>query len=319
MRYSRAGAVWCAIYLSAVFCLPSAAADEMVQESRCVKGSILLNHRLEKEYVEDDFHIFYSLQGRDALRYQYDSSGSGVPDSIKDIAGQLQAAKYLYSSVLGLRFPLQQKIYAQARQINVYVLQLPKGNGLAFDRVAAETMNDGRQLPCGLKFVLNAALEPARNITPAHEFFHLYQYGYAVFKQKWYLEGMARWMENSFKAPEKNTRRLSPLPHCDSNFTRGYNAANYWASFAQAHFADVAIPAAAQRFRYSDGSPVLIAQEVKGGAMLAPFFNQLAQGSAAQSRQLNQANIRWSEALQRSPQFNEAICQALAAAVAEKK
>ncbi|STV36770.1 peptidase [Klebsiella pneumoniae] len=190
----------------------------MVQESRCVKGSILLNHRLEKEYVEDDFHIFYSLQGRDALKYQYDSSGSGVPDSIKDIAGQLQAAKYLYSSVLGLRFPLQQKIYAQARQINVYVLQLPKGNGLAFDRVAAETMSDGRQLPCGLKFVLNAALEPARNITPAHEFFHLYQYGYAVFKQKWYLEGMARWMENSFKAPEKNTRRLSPLPHCDSNF-----------------------------------------------------------------------------------------------------
>ncbi|PLN86987.1 peptidase, partial [Klebsiella pneumoniae] len=64
---------------------------------------------------------------------------------------------------------------------------------------------------------------------------------------------------------------------------------------------------------------VLIAQEVKGGAMLAPFFNQLAQGSAAQSRQLNQANIRWSEAQQRSPQFNEAICQALAAAVAEKK
>ena len=199
------------------------------------------------------------------------------------------------------------------------MLQLPKGNGLAFDRVAAETMSDGRQLPCGLKFVLNAALEPARNITPAHEFFHLYQYGYAVFKQKWYLEGMARWMENSFKAPEKNTWRLSPLPHCDSNFTRGYNAANYWASFAQAHFADVAIPAAAQRFRYSDGSPVLIAQEVKGGAMLAPFFNQLAQGSAAQSRQLNQANIRWSEAQQRSPQFNEAICQALAAAVAEKK
>lgn len=123
----------------------------MVQESRCVKGSILLNHRLEKEYVEDDFHIFYSLQGRDALRYQYDSSGSGVPDSIKDIAGQLQAAKYLYSSVLGLRFPLQQKIYAQARQINVYVLQLPKGNGLAFDRVAAETMSDGRQVALRFK------------------------------------------------------------------------------------------------------------------------------------------------------------------------
>ncbi len=173
--------------------------------------------------------------------------------------------------MLGLRFPLQQKIYAQAGQINVYVLQLPKGNGLAFDRVAAETMNDGRQLPCGLKFVLNAALEPARNITPAHEFFHLYQYGYAVLNKS----GIWREWRDGWRTALKRLRKIpggSPLPHCDSNFTRGYNAANYWASFAQAHFADVAIPAAAQRFRYSDGSPVLIAQEVKGGAMLAPFL-----------------------------------------------
>ena len=301
----------------AMSCLPSASAEEMVQVSRCVKGSILLKHVLEKEYVEDEFHIFYSLQGPDALKFQYDSSGSGVPDSIKDIAVQLQAAKYLYSTVLGLRFPLQQKIYAQAQQINIYVLTLPKGNGLAFDRVASETMGDGRQIPCGLKFVLNAALDPARNVTPAHEFFHLYQYGYAVFKQRWYLEGMARWMENSFKAPEKNTRRLVVLPACESNFSRGYSAANYWASVAAARFASVALPAAAQRFRYSDGSTVLIAQDVAGGGMLQPFFNQLSRNSAAQSRQLNVANTRWSEAQQQAPQFNGAICQALADAEVE--
>ncbi len=47
----------------AAFCLPSAVANEMVQESRCVKGSILLKHRLEKEYVEDDFHIFIACKG----------------------------------------------------------------------------------------------------------------------------------------------------------------------------------------------------------------------------------------------------------------
>ena len=310
---------WVATCWLAMFCFPSIAATDMVQVSRCVKGSILLKHVLEKEYVADDFHIFYSLQGRDALKFQYDSSGSGVPDSIKDIAVQLQAAKYLYSSVLGLRFPLRQKIYAQARQINVYVLTLPKGNGLAFYRVASETMSDGTQLPCGLKFVLNAALEPARNVTPAHEFFHLYQYGYAVFKQKWYLEGMARWMENSFKAPEKNTRRLVALPTCESNFSRSYDAANYWASFAGDQFANIALPVAAQHFRYSDGSPVLVAQAVEGGGMLQPFFNQLARNSVAQSRQMNLANIRWSGAQQRDPQFNGVICQALAATVEERK
>ncbi|MDR8379014.1 peptidase, partial [Acinetobacter baumannii] len=32
MRYSRTGAACCAIYLFAAFCLPSAVANEMVQE-----------------------------------------------------------------------------------------------------------------------------------------------------------------------------------------------------------------------------------------------------------------------------------------------
>ncbi len=63
LRYSRAGAVWCAIYLSAVFCLPSAAADEMVQESRCVKGSILLNHRLEKNMLKMISIFFIACKG----------------------------------------------------------------------------------------------------------------------------------------------------------------------------------------------------------------------------------------------------------------
>ncbi|MDK6766713.1 peptidase, partial [Klebsiella aerogenes] len=46
-------------------------------------------------------------------------------------------------------------------------------------------------------------------------------------------------------------------------------------------------------------------------------FNQLSRNSAAQSRQLNVANTRWSEAQQQAPQFNGAICQALADAEVE--
>lgn len=160
----------------------------------------------------DDFHIYYSLQGKDALRYPQDSTGDGVPDVIKDIGRQLQAAQYLYTSRLGLRSPLRQKIYAQARQINLYLLALPKGHGLAFDRVAAETMSDGTALPCGLKIVLNAGLQPARNVTPAHELFHLYQYGYAVFKQRWYRrEWRVGWKMPS-EPRRKEFRRWLSLP-----------------------------------------------------------------------------------------------------------
>lgn len=298
--------------LLASYCSSPLLASDIVQVSRCVPGSLLHEHRLEKTHVVDDFYIYYSLQGKDALRYPQDSTGDGVPDVIKDIGRQLQAAQYLYTSLLGLRSPLRQKIYAQARQINLYLLALPKGHGLAFDRVAAETMSDGTALPCGLKIVLNAGLQPARNVTPAHELFHLYQYGYAVFKQKWYLEGMARWMENAFRPAEKRIAPSAELPACESNFSRGYNAAAFWASYAQHAFPAIILPNKVLAYRYVDGSPVFKLQSLPGGEMLRPFFQQLAQSSAGISREMKLANTRWTEKQQRDGQFNSLICQALA-------
>lgn len=299
--------------LLASCCSSPLLARDIVQVSRCVPGSLLHEHRLEKTHVVDDFHIYYSLQGKDALRYPQDSTGDGVPDVVKDIASQLQAAQYLYTSLLGLRSPLQQKIYSQARQINIYLLTLPKGNGLAFDRVAAETMSDGVALPCGLKIVLNAALQPARNVTPAHELFHLYQYGYAVFKQKWYLEGMARWMEDAFRPAEKRIALSAIPPVCENNFSRGYDAANFWATYARRTFPAITMGDKAQKYHYVDGSLVFKLQMLPGGGMLQPFFKQLALSSAGLSHKMKRANTRWTEKQQRAGQFNSSICQALAA------
>ncbi len=197
----------------------------MVQESRCVKGSILLNHRLEKKnMLKEMISIFFiACKGETPSDISTDSSGSGVPTVSKDIAGQLQAAKYLYSSVLGLRFPLQQKI-SMLRPGKSMSMRCNCRKEMVWPSIAwrQKRYDDWRAVASeGLKFVLNAAAGNRRvTFTPAPRIFHLYRYGYAVFKQKWYLEGMARWMENSFKAPGENTRRLSPLPHCDSNFTR---------------------------------------------------------------------------------------------------
>ncbi|MDM4209455.1 peptidase [Klebsiella spallanzanii] len=301
-----------AVILLASCCCSPLQAHDVLLVSHCVPGSLLHKHRLEKTHMVDDFHIYYSLQGKDALQYPQDSTGDGVPDVIKDIASQLQAAEYLYTSLLGLRTPLRQKIYAQARQINIYLLTLPKGNGLAFDRVAAETMSDRTALPCGLKIVLNAALQPARNVTPAHELFHLYQYGYAVFKQKWYLEGMARWMENVFRPAEKRVLPPAEPSTCERNFSRGYGAASFWAGYAQHGFPAITLPDKAMAWRYADGSPVFKTRELPGGKMLQPFFQQLALSSESISREMNLANTRWSEKQQRAGQFNSLICQALA-------
>jgi len=60
-------------------------------------------------------------------------------------------------------------------------------------------------------------LDPTNNSTPAHELFHLYQYGYALFKQRWYLEGMAKWMETVFKPEEPVSIAMTAPVDC----TRG--------------------------------------------------------------------------------------------------
>ena len=39
--------------------------------------------------------------------------------------------------------------------------------------------------------------DPHKNSTPAHEYFHLIQYGATYFRNGWYLEGMARWSQDS--------------------------------------------------------------------------------------------------------------------------
>ncbi|MCS5931558.1 hypothetical protein LNQ03_06490 [Klebsiella pneumoniae subsp. pneumoniae] len=128
-------------HLSAVFCLPAeAAADEMVQESRCVKGSILLNHRLEKNMLKIIRIFLYSLQGRDALP-NISTTGLRAVASLtvsKILPGNYRPLNTSIPVCLASLSVTAKDLCSGRRQINVYVLQLPKGNGLAFDRVARQ-------------------------------------------------------------------------------------------------------------------------------------------------------------------------------------
>lgn len=45
--------------LLASCCSSPLLASDIVQVSRCVPGSLLHEHRLEKTHVVDDFHIYY--------------------------------------------------------------------------------------------------------------------------------------------------------------------------------------------------------------------------------------------------------------------
>ncbi|MBJ3815948.1 peptidase [Shimwellia pseudoproteus] len=280
----------------------------MVLAEPCKNGSLLQQHVLDQQYRAGDFRIFYANSGPDALLNTDDSNHNKVPDSIENIAIQLAAARYFYSTILGLRFPLKQPIFHNARQVNVYVMALEKGHGSAFDKVANDTMGDGQRTGCGIKIVINRTLDPLQNVTPAHELFHLYQYGYAVFKQKWYLEGMARWMENPFKPSAQNTRYLADPGPCQNNYPLSYQAADFWASYSQNYFPAARFDKKAEHWQYLNGNPVFHNNIFPGGRFLKPFFEQLAIASQQQSAQINTANIYWREQQQRAAQYNDVIC-----------
>jgi hypothetical protein len=84
--------------------------------------------------------------------------------------------------------------------------------------------------------------------------------------------------------PSDPRRKESPSPGevaCESNVSRGYSAATFWASYAQQAFAATLVPDNALAYRYVDGSPVFQTRTVPGGAMLAPFFSSLRSAAGA--------------------------------------
>lgn len=286
-------------------------AAQMSLAEPCKTGLLLQQHDVKQQYVAGDFHLFYSLSGPDALADIRDDNGNNTPDRVEDIATQLQAARYFYSAILGLRFPLEQPVFRHARQVNVYVLALKKGNGSAFDKVANETLTGGQKTGCGIKIVINRGLDPLSNVTPAHELFHLYQYGYALFKQKWYLEGMARWVQDPFTPPSASTPAVTGPGACRDNYARSYQASAFWSSYAQEYFAPVRFSRQAADWQYLNGMPVFHKNLFPGGTLLRPFFQQLSRASEQQAQKSNTANINWTEQQQRSPDYNDVICNTL--------
>src|SRR5690606_16972046 len=65
-----------------------------------------------------EFRIYYTVRGSHSLEALADTDRNGTPDMVDDLALQLTTARNLYSKVLGLRHPLEQARYVDAKHIN---------------------------------------------------------------------------------------------------------------------------------------------------------------------------------------------------------
>ena len=267
---------------------------------------------LDKKYVVEEFRIYYTLNGEDALPDVEDSNGNSIPDRIENLSLQLTTARDIYTEVFKLRHPLQSPRYKdQAKFVDVNVGSLPfepggsKKNGSAGDAVVNYFRSTDPE--SGIEVltidVLNSL--PASNVTPAHELFHLFQYGYTMFKAGWFLEGTARWVEFALREGSGEPKGV-PLTQADLDklFTMKYEAVGFWSTLAQASDSrgQLRIPPELRKICYiGTDEPIVRDTQFYGALLVKQLLEALDEADDKVSADLNLEPFAWKESQQRSP------------------
>ena len=161
--------------------------------------------RLDQKLTQGDLRVYYTQAGENA--FPADEIYHGKTISAQLVA-QFASADQFYSENLGLQTPLRSARYREARSIDVHILDIGKRMGTAGDAVVKFRYQDFSPIGPALSISLSNRWRPP-NSTPNHELFHLYQYGYTYFKVPWFLEGLARSMDDAFTNARVNE---VPLP-----------------------------------------------------------------------------------------------------------
>ncbi len=289
---------------------------------------------------EGFFRILFMREGEEAVP-ALDSNADGWPDFVEDVAAQLAMAHGVFCEAGGLPSPLLSPRYAGVRYIDVEIRgeKGMRGNkGLAYDEIvlrqdsqgaAADAAGAQRPKVRVLLIALSRDIDPKRNNSPAHEYFHQIQNGMTHFKNPWFYEGMARWSESALGAfrpkakeqplPLAAERLLSEAAYRERLFSASYAASDMlWAPLAalcpetRRALADDH-PLLARR--YSDGSPVLRNEDFSGIFMMKRVLEKL--GEAENIPFTRFGYEKWTEANQRRAENNPFIAKAVEEAAAE--
>ena len=281
---------------------------------------------LDRVHHADEFRIFYSFDGPDALPDRADINSNGVPDRIENIALQLVAARTIYTDAMKLRHPLQSPRYAgRAKFIDVNVGALPfeaggkKQNGSAGDAVVNYRRSADPEGGVPVLTIDIARGLPPENLTPAHELFHSFQYGYTLFKNAWFLEGLARWSEHALRAGSGSPGSLPRSPKdLEALFAASYDASGFWNAVASALDPEgrLDVPAGLREARYVDRPAPVVADDVLCGVeAMRRVLEALDRADDAVSRREGLDPLDWKESRQKAPENNPCIWSAVTEAL----
>lgn len=262
-----------------------------------------------QQYEKDEFVLQYSLTGDHALQFPADTRKQGVPDVVADVALQLVAMRDVLAH-LKFQLPLESTRYQLqgARRILVRFRSLDGGTGRAYDEVHQSLPGE-----CVLLMDISNRYRSG-NLTPAHELFHLVQYGYTMFKRAWFLEGMARWSETLLG---KRTAVVREVPEDEASleaiWNDGYGAVSAWYGLIgqcgrEPH--RVVLPESVLALQYSTGKPVVEDEMAPGYGYIRKVLEELSALDKTVGARDGHPAYRWKERDQKARRYDAEIWKA---------
>ncbi len=273
------------------------------------------------DYSLGKIRIFYDTEGSNAID-KADADDNDLPDQVEDIAKQTWAAYTLFVETLGFPDPFKSERFSKAAFLDIHLVNKSTlgSNGVAYDelqRFRRPTDLKGTETIC---FNVATSVKAPNNLTPAHEMFHLVQYGVTYFKNAWYTEGMARWSERALGLKgvgEVRDQGPWPLPREKRNalFDMSYEASvEFWNPLATMDDSKGAIPEnrvsrELRELTYSNGEKVLKDFRLHGWELMREVLVELGKADHVAFRELGYT--RWSEDNQKAKRNSPFIYQAV--------
>ncbi len=290
-------------------------------------------------WQEGFFRIKFMSEGEEAVPLD-DFNNNGYPDYVEDIAMQLRVAHHVFCNLSGFPSPLDSPRYKGAKYIDVVIRDktaIHNMNGLTFDELSFRPDTQGadkavldNKLPKVPVLIIgiSRSIDPKKNLTPTHEYFHQIQNGMTFFKNPWFYEGMAVWSESALgtskatKQQEDAEQVLNALVE-DAEFRANVFKASYkaggmvWKPLAKlCSKASIVFPDVDEvlEFTYTDGSPVMQDREFFGAQMMRLILVKLGELENIPFTRFNYQT--WTEANQRRTENNEFIVEAVTSVAA---
>ena len=264
---------------------------------------------LSETLVEGPFRLHFDRTGEHAVAAT-DRNGNGLPDQVEDCLLQTRAAWLLWIEGLGFPNPLLSPRYEGVAIIDIHFLNRAAlgSNGVAYDEIQRFGHRGDAEGTGSLAFDVATSVNPAQNLTPAHELFHLIQNGATYFKNRWFTEGTARCSEQALGEGGMGKGLRGRWPLAEGVRERldemAYDAAaQVWEpligrSNRLAGIPPEKLPSALPAMRYTDGSVILKDLEWQGWEILREVI--LALGEADDRAAKERGLERWSEEEQKA-------------------